>query len=71
VFYAQQRLVPTPFHGGNDREVHDEIWLVIKWDAKQDHRTHQSQGIEKIDCNDSSKLAGLTICPIHARRENK
>jgi hypothetical protein len=27
--------------------------------------------IEKIDCNDSSKLAGLTICPNHARRENK
>jgi hypothetical protein len=49
----------------------DERLLVIKRDAKQDHRTHQSQGIEKINCNDSSKLAGLTICPNHARRENK
>jgi hypothetical protein len=44
--------------------------LVIKWHAKQDHRTYQSQGIKKIDCNDSSKRAGLTICPSHARREN-
>ena len=63
VFYAQQRMAQTLFHGENDREVSYERLLVIKWDAKQDHWTGQLQEIEKIDCNDSLKMACLTLRP--------